>query len=84
MLARARHGARAYYACLTRTATHCSWLQSTHGRQTLRAVCPSGGPLHSGELEESINTHFKDVLEQFSEQDNVQNSEPKDKYLADL
>ena len=66
------------YACVTRDAEHCSWLQNIFDRHALRAICTSGGPLHNADLEESIKAHFEDVLQQLNDQDGAEDGEPKD------
>ena len=70
------------YSCVTQHAEHCSCLQNIFDRQALRAICTNDGPLHNGELEESINKHFSDVLDQLNDQDNAEETEPLEDHLV--
>ena len=66
------------YAGLARSSEHCSWLQNILDRHALRAICTSGGPLFHQDLQQCIQQHFSDVLEQLNEVDKAVSTELKE------
>ena len=64
------------YTALARCPEHGSWLQNVWDRHALRAICTSDTPLYQQDLEQCIQDHFREVLDQLNEMDAVQDGEP--------
>ena len=66
------------YACHTRCAEHCSWLQNIFDRRALRGICEGGSPLRHQDLSQCIKQHFQEVLDQLNEMDAAEDTEPNE------
>lgn len=64
------------YACICRSAWHCSWLQNILDRQALRALCRNGSPLYQQDLAQCLEAQFKDTLAKLNEMDAAVEQEP--------
>ena len=63
------------YACVARSAEHCSWLQNIWDRQALRCICEEGGPLHQQDLSHCIQEHVQETLDQLKQMDEAAETE---------
>ena len=60
------------YACLAKSAAHCSWLINVLDRVALGLVCREGSPLHQQGLSKCVKEHFSETLDQLNEQDQAE------------
>lgn len=76
--ARACMEAGIHYSCLTRDATHCSWLINVLDRLALGQICQTGAALFQQDLAQCVKEHFAETLDQLNEQDRAEEAGMED------